>query len=433
MQRVAFACGLLLASVGCGYADGAEFTGVDGAEPSAERVPVTPTLDASPPAPTATDGLRNGAETDVDCGGPGAPVCTPGQSCQQGSDCSDGVCTEATCRAATASDGVKNGSETDLDCGGASAPSCATGKTCEVHADCASDGCDYQHQCVEYRSCTAHEGGDTCGVGEVDDAGRQHESCCTALPLPSGAQLDKYIVTAGRMRAFVERVNGDVAGWLAAHKPAWWDGEYAVPGVELPADLDAVYLEMSHVGQSAGCFIGAPNSGASGVRTYWIPDAASDLHGSGRQSYPQSVLDTKALNCVRRYMLAALCAFDGKRLPVQSELQAAWGGTDRKYPWGGAAFNSTLAVHQRTYVYPAPIAGSADQAYHMAAPGRRPLGYGPLGHADVAGLLLEHGAGGPSIGKGSYENHAINTNAKAIAGYTITRKYAAIGGRCARD
>ena len=51
----------------------------------------------------------------------------------------------------------------------------------------------------------------------------------------------------------------------------------------------------------------------------------------------------------------------------------------------------------------------------------------------MAGLLLEHAAGGPSIGKGSYENHAIQANAAAIGGYTINRKYAAIGGRCARD
>ena len=44
------------------------------------------------------------------------------------------------CAAATCSDGVKNGNETDTDCGG-SCKGCATGKVCAKPADCATGAC----------------------------------------------------------------------------------------------------------------------------------------------------------------------------------------------------------------------------------------------------------------------------------------------------
>jgi hypothetical protein len=39
------------------------------------------------------------------------------------------------------SDGIKNGSETDVDCGGGTCPRCAVGKTCASRNDCASGRC----------------------------------------------------------------------------------------------------------------------------------------------------------------------------------------------------------------------------------------------------------------------------------------------------
>ena len=49
-----------------------------------------------PPAPTATDGIRNGTETDVDCGGglpTSAPACAAGKRCQSSTDCAASTCT----------------------------------------------------------------------------------------------------------------------------------------------------------------------------------------------------------------------------------------------------------------------------------------------------------------------------------------------------
>src|SRR5690606_20158144 len=65
------------------------------------------------------DGVLNGLETDVDCGGGECVGCAVGDTCATGSDCREGVCTSGTCDTPTCTDGVANGDETDVDCGGA--------------------------------------------------------------------------------------------------------------------------------------------------------------------------------------------------------------------------------------------------------------------------------------------------------------------------
>jgi len=55
-----------------------------------------------PPAPTCTDGIQNGDETGVDCGG---TTCAP-------------------CAVPTCTDGIQNGDETGVDCGGTSCAPC---------------------------------------------------------------------------------------------------------------------------------------------------------------------------------------------------------------------------------------------------------------------------------------------------------------------
>ena len=55
-----------------------------------------------PPAPTCGDGIKNGSETDVDCGGSCQP-CANGQGCARRADCAgDLVCSGGTCQACTA-------------------------------------------------------------------------------------------------------------------------------------------------------------------------------------------------------------------------------------------------------------------------------------------------------------------------------------------
>jgi hypothetical protein len=83
--------------------------------------------------PTCRDGVRNGRETDVDCGGRCIP-CTPQQRCHTGQDCTSGRCTSGTCAAPTCTDGIANGTELGVDCGGSCAAAC--GKSCATSPLC---------------------------------------------------------------------------------------------------------------------------------------------------------------------------------------------------------------------------------------------------------------------------------------------------------
>src|SRR5580704_2994827 len=69
-------------------------------------------------APTCTDGIKNGMETDVDCGGPTCAPCAAGKACTVAVDCSTGACISDVCRVPTCTDGTKDGNETDVYCGG---------------------------------------------------------------------------------------------------------------------------------------------------------------------------------------------------------------------------------------------------------------------------------------------------------------------------
>src|SRR5439155_181355 len=71
------------------------------------------------------------------------PACTAGRHCLVGSDCTSLVCSPTThiCEAPTCSDGVKNGSETDVDCGGGACTACATAKRSLAGSDCQSFNC----------------------------------------------------------------------------------------------------------------------------------------------------------------------------------------------------------------------------------------------------------------------------------------------------
>jgi hypothetical protein len=59
-----------------------------------------------PPAPTCTDGIQNGDETGIDCGGSTCAPCTVDPTC---------------------TDGIQNGDETGVDCGGSSCAPCSSG------------------------------------------------------------------------------------------------------------------------------------------------------------------------------------------------------------------------------------------------------------------------------------------------------------------
>jgi len=50
-----------------------------------------------PSTPSCSDGLKNGDETDVDCGGSCATTCAEGRSCGEAADCSTDLCVATKC------------------------------------------------------------------------------------------------------------------------------------------------------------------------------------------------------------------------------------------------------------------------------------------------------------------------------------------------
>jgi hypothetical protein len=90
--------------------------------------------------PTCTDGVKDGNETDVDCGG-SCGKCNIGQRCGQNTDCDDSICVAGECTPDQCDDGKVDGQETDVDCGGGMCRKCAGGRNCSVASDCFSGTC----------------------------------------------------------------------------------------------------------------------------------------------------------------------------------------------------------------------------------------------------------------------------------------------------
>jgi hypothetical protein len=86
------------------------------------------------------DAVKNGSETDTDCGGAMCPHCATGKVCATGTDCVGGTCTGSVC-VPTCSDGLKNNGEADIDCGGANCTKCGVGSTCTGSTDCVTGTC----------------------------------------------------------------------------------------------------------------------------------------------------------------------------------------------------------------------------------------------------------------------------------------------------
>lgn len=335
--------------------------------------------------PTCMDGVQDDAESGVDCGGSCVVLCdgtanpnagTPGTgSTSSGSGGPQGD--------PAGKPGVKDGTETDVDCGGPNAAKCAEGKSCLVDTDC-EVACSYAKKCVGAPSCKTHLGGDTCGKGEVDQPGVVHESCCRSLPVPGFSDaahpgkkvyLDKYEITAGRVRAWIEQLAAannnkpDVKAWIAAHRPEIWDTAWEAylptdweggtitiprrllgdprpedngetgppgPGVILPPKTDQVknlgvnYQFNSEVYVDLHGSNCATWSGSYGFSTYYYPDdilkrdaqlpRATGITFNGSPISAKDLLDVKSMNCISNAMLAAFCAWDGGQLATDEVL-----------------------------------------------------------------------------------------------------------------
>ncbi len=451
--------------------------------------------------PSATDKKLNNGETDVDCGGPNAPKCEDGKTCEASSDCASEYChTDKKCTKPSPTDGVKNGSETDVDCGGTNAPKCAAGKACLADTDC-NGACNYQKKCVDEPSCKPHLGGDTCGPGEVGDGNANHESCCKSLEvkgLPENLKptagkgktvyLDKYEVTAGRLRAFVTAMTAlnaaNIKSWLTANKPPFWTDGWtqwlpsSATSESFPMPTNTVQgggqgaiknmgtdfqfgSELYTYAHGHNCYHG---NNSYGFSTYWYPsNIMTQNFGGVARTLTQDQLDVKSANCMTNAMLSALCAWDGGMIatdevldfvtntpsgqdprncgsrcaPLNQVINTADAGSGNSRPPSGAL-----------YYY--PFNGSnSDDANRVAAPGRMTtdvvrINAGDEPWMDIHGNLNEmtlNTTNGASAGAFllKYRGHGYNSVRAAVAGspgLTVSTypqwKSALGGGRCMR-
>ncbi|HEU4728300.1 MAG TPA: VCBS repeat-containing protein [Kofleriaceae bacterium] len=91
--------------------------------------------------PLCTDQIRNGDETGVDCGG-SCGKCDLGEGCKVDNDCDEGNCVGGKCTPFPCDNGMKDGQETDIDCGGGECRKCAGGRACAIDADCFGGVCE---------------------------------------------------------------------------------------------------------------------------------------------------------------------------------------------------------------------------------------------------------------------------------------------------
>jgi len=112
------------------------------------------------------NGLRDGDETDIDCGGPDCGTCLSGRRCERGSDCLSAECAAGAC--------------TCVPLGECPQDACGSLRQCGEELDC---GACASGVCYENRCCTPRACGDAeCGVFADGCGGTVRcgdEDCCT--------------------------------------------------------------------------------------------------------------------------------------------------------------------------------------------------------------------------------------------------------------
>jgi formylglycine-generating enzyme len=224
----------------------------------------------------------------------------------------------------------------------------------------------------------------TCGANRNDN-------CCNSLEVPGGTyyrsfdvadsssgnmnypatissfRLDKYEVTVGRFRTFVEAGMGIQANpptpGAGAHERiagSGWDSNW---NSSLPMSTVDLVAQLKCIPQY--------------VNTW------TDLT-AGNEDRP--------INCVTWYQAMAFCVWDGGYLPTEAEWNyAATGGdSQRAYPWSGRA--APLAIDESHASYGVQCLGDdipGCTVTDLIVVGTKPLGNGRWGQSDLAGNVYE--------------------------------------------
>ncbi|MGC9985870.1 MAG: SUMF1/EgtB/PvdO family nonheme iron enzyme [Polyangia bacterium] len=209
-----------------------------------------------------------------------------------------------------------------------------------------------------------------------------NESCCTSLLVPGGTfyrsydgvapytdtsypamvadfYLDKYEITVGRFRQFVNAGMGTQASPPApgagAHPLIAGSGWDSTWNANLSADTESLKAAML-------CF---------DSYTTWTDTAGSN--------------ESKPVNCLDWYTAFAFCAWDGGRLATEAEWNyAASGGSEQRYyPWSSPATSTTIDDSYAVF----NCGNSCSGPQNVGS--KSPKGDGKWGQSDLEGNVSE--------------------------------------------
>ncbi|WP_437573991.1 formylglycine-generating enzyme family protein [Sorangium sp. So ce887] len=333
----------------------------------------TSTGSSSTSSGTSSGGGDGGGATDT-CVDP-VEDCPPAQSACMEVVCGEGLCAELP-RPAQTPCGSDGGSACD---GAGACVMCEGGAEC---GECGEPGCPNTCGSPDVlampRSCAGGGpgAGDSCGPGEASCCGNRRVPCGTYLRSYDGEsstddsfpaavsdfRLDRFEITVGRFRAFVEAGRGvqesppaigagrhphvDGSGWIAG-----WNQRLAPNTAMLKSAL-----------QCNGDLLWT-----------WTDEPGPN--------------EELPINCITWFEAFAFCSWDGGRLPSEAEWNYAAAGGDehRPYPWG-SGIDSARAAYGCT----GDGSAAGDCALSDILPvGSKPSGDGRWGHSDLAGNLWE--------------------------------------------
>jgi formylglycine-generating enzyme required for sulfatase activity len=215
----------------------------------------------------------------------------------------------------------------------------------------------------------------------------------------SGFRLDKYDVTVGRFRQFVNAVlpaDGGV-GWLP---PAGSGKHIHLNGGQGLANNAGGGYEPGWV-PSDNSNIAPTNTNLSHpIYVYGMDSGVDSGVDSGLDSVTwtpsPSINENLPITCVNWYEAYAFCIWDGGFLPsvAEREYAAAGGDQERRFPWGSAdpGTANRYATYGDNYgncTYPSGTLAPCTGVANIAPVGTATLGVGLWGQLDLSGNVWQ--------------------------------------------